>query len=216
MIAPDENSVRDLNALAQAQRRDAGQTASPSVTIAAGQQAGVGDRIVTRRNDRRLRVDDRSRWVKNGAAWTVIGVRGDGSLVAVDDQYRSVVLPPDYVVTHVELGYATTIHRGQGCTVDTAHTLINELSTRESLYVAMTRGRAANSVYIASREGPESDDVSPDGQALGSAELLAAVLERSRQNSTTMTNRAPAGLRAGGGLLLSRADNRGRPRRAAA
>jgi ATP-dependent exoDNAse (exonuclease V) alpha subunit len=179
MIAPDENSVRDLNTLAQAQRRDSGQTGERAVQIADGQRASVGDRILTRRNDRRLRVDDRTRWVKNGDQWTVIAARADGSLVAVDDHSRAVVLPADYVETHVELGYATTVHRAQGRTFDTAHALVNELATRESLYVAMTRGRTANTVYIASREDVESDDVSPNGQQHASAELLTAVLERS-------------------------------------
>jgi hypothetical protein len=37
---------------------------------------------------------------------------------------RRVVLPDDLVRQHVKLGYATTAHRAQGRTVDTAHAFV--------------------------------------------------------------------------------------------
>jgi hypothetical protein len=46
---------------------------------------------------------------------------------------RQVVLPADYVRQHVELGYATTAHRAQGRTVDTAHAFVSVTSQREVL-----------------------------------------------------------------------------------
>ncbi len=57
-------------------------------------------------------------------------------------------LPSDYVAEHVELGYATTVHRAQGATVDTAHTVGQRRDEPQSLYVAMTRGREANHAHI--------------------------------------------------------------------
>ena len=51
------------------------------------------------------------------------------------------------------LGYAVTAHRAQGATVDTAHAVVHSPEvTRESLYVAMTRGRESNRVYVATDE----------------------------------------------------------------
>lgn len=41
-----------------------------------------------------------------------------------------------------------TVHRAQGATVDTAHAIIDARTTRETLYVAMSRGRHANTAYI--------------------------------------------------------------------
>jgi UvrD-like helicase family protein len=41
------------------------------------------------------------------------------------------------------LAYATTAHRAQGSTVDTAHLLVTDQLTRALLYVCMTRGRVA-------------------------------------------------------------------------
>ena len=39
--------------------------------------------------------------------------------------------------------------RAQGLTTDTAHVLVDSNMTRETLYVAMTRGRDANVAYVA-------------------------------------------------------------------
>ncbi len=41
-----------------------------------------------------------------------------------------------------------TAHRAQGLTTDTAHVLVEPTTTRENLYVAMTRGRESNQAYV--------------------------------------------------------------------
>ena len=58
------------------------------------------------------------------------------------------MLPADYVREHVELGYATTAHRAQGRTVDTAHAYVSAATVREPLYVMATRGRESNRLYV--------------------------------------------------------------------
>ncbi|TFD54676.1 hypothetical protein E3T46_00760 [Cryobacterium sp. Hh11] len=55
----------------------------------------------------------------------------------------------EYVAQHVERGYAVTSHRAQGVTTDTAHVVVAPSMPRENLYVAMTRGREANTAYVA-------------------------------------------------------------------
>jgi hypothetical protein len=52
------------------------------------------------------------------------------------------------VSPHVELAYASTAHRVQGRTTDTAHALISPTTSREILYVAATRGRVSNRLYV--------------------------------------------------------------------
>ena len=130
------------------------------VALHDGTVAGIGDRIITRRVDRRLSdgtnpgggVDERGRlaagFIKNGTILTITDVRRDGAIEAQASGGRPVALPADYVPQHVELGYAVTAHRCQGVTVDTTHTLASSRMTREAFYVAMTRGRAANHAYI--------------------------------------------------------------------
>ena len=76
--------------------------------------------VVTRRNDRRLTTHTHG-FVKNGDTWTVQRRHGDGDLTMLRADHAQVRLPHDYVITHLELGYATTAARAQGRTVDTAH-----------------------------------------------------------------------------------------------
>ena len=130
-----------------------------------GTQAASGDIVITRRNDRRLRAG--GSWVRNGDRWRVLDVRTDGSLLVRPEGHNrgaSLLLPARYVSEHVDLGYAVTSFRAQGLTTDTAHVLVDASLTRESLYVAMTRGREANIAYVAvdrpddSHSGPHPGD----------------------------------------------------------
>jgi ATP-dependent exoDNAse (exonuclease V) alpha subunit len=108
----------------------------------------VGDHIVTRRNDRRLRTSSRG-WVVNGDVWTVLAVHADG---AVDARRHSdastITLPADYLAEHAHLAYATTAHRAQGMTVDVCHAAITADTSHEQLYVAATRGRHGNHLWV--------------------------------------------------------------------
>ena len=61
-------------------------------------------------------------------------------------------LPADYVADSVELGYASTAHRAQGSTVDTAHTLVTPEMTREGLYGASTRARTSTHWYATTEQ----------------------------------------------------------------
>jgi hypothetical protein len=59
-----------------------------------------------------------------------------------------------------DLGYAVTAFRAQGVTVDSAHTVVTPTTTRENLYVAMTRGREANLAYVAT-DRPDDAHTAP-------------------------------------------------------
>ena len=77
MLAPTRDLVADLDHRARTHRLG-GTPAGREVQLADGNLASVGDVIITRSNDRRLRVSA-SDWVKNGDRWTIthIGRRGD-------------------------------------------------------------------------------------------------------------------------------------------
>jgi ATP-dependent exoDNAse (exonuclease V) alpha subunit len=77
MLAPTRDLVAQLNRRARDHRLDRF-PASSEVRLADGNQASVGDVIITRANDRRLRLTATD-WVKNGDRWTIIriGRRGD-------------------------------------------------------------------------------------------------------------------------------------------
>ena len=145
-----------------------------------GTHAASGDIVITRRNDRRLLAG--RGWVRNGDRWNVVDVRRDGSTLvrrAGSSWGTSVLLPADYVAEHVELGYAVTSFRAQGLTTDTAHVLVDSTMTRETLYVAMTRGRDANVAYVAvDKPDPSHDGPHPgENDEVTGRSVLAGVLQ---------------------------------------
>jgi stage III sporulation protein SpoIIIAA len=131
MIAPTRDLVAELNRRARAHRLDHSAAAS-EVSLADGNQASVGDVIITRANDRRLRVTATD-WVKNGDRWTVTQVGKHGDItVRHTRSHLTVRLPFDYVSTSTGLGYATTIHAAQGVTAATMHGLALDRSHASS------------------------------------------------------------------------------------
>ncbi|MEP6527659.1 MAG: AAA family ATPase [Nocardioidaceae bacterium] len=182
LIADNNAAVRDLNERARAELLLTGVTMTGrEAHLVDGTRASAGDLVITRRNDRRLRTW-RHGWVRNGDRWQVSDVRDDGALVVRRLGTRrggAVVLPAAYVAEHVDLGYAVTAHRAQGITVDTAHVLVTDSTTRENLYVSMTRGRESNIAYVALAATDNNHGVAHDGDEPTAKTVLLAVLANS-------------------------------------
>ena len=176
LIAPTRDQVTALNQRARADRITTG-TVDPSIVVRLhdGTLAGPGDVIVTRRNNRRT-TSTSGRWIRNGDHWTIRAIHPDGSITATSPGGSRVQLPADYTAAHVELGYATTAHRAQGTTVDTAHTIVDRGMTRETLYVAMTRGRHANHAYTIT-DTPDTE-AHQDHQPATGRQVLTGILTR--------------------------------------
>ncbi|TFC97705.1 hypothetical protein E3T28_11825 [Cryobacterium sinapicolor] len=158
-----------------------------------GNRAGLNDVIVTRQNDRKLRSNHGKDFVANGDLWTIIDTEG-GDLKVTSFRHGGVLtLPSEYVTTHVELGYAATINRVQGMTVDTSHILVDpQSSSREQLYVAATRGRESNRMYAVVEETLEVDAHAPDHLRTNIIDALTAVLapESAEHSATEEIQRA--------------------------
>jgi len=91
-----------------------------------------GDRIMFLRNERSL-------GVKNGSLGTIESVSTTRMAVTMDDG-RSVGFDmKDY--TDIDHGYAATIHKSQGVTVDHVHVLATPGLDRHASYVALSRHR---------------------------------------------------------------------------
>ncbi|RTL87455.1 Ti-type conjugative transfer relaxase TraA [Ancylobacter aquaticus] len=104
-----------------------------------------GDRIVFLENNRDL-------GVKNGMLGTVEHVE-EGRIIATLDggRERSVSVPMgDYQA--IDHGYATTIHKNQGATVDRSYVMASGTMDRHLTYVAMTRHRDGMQLYAAQDE----------------------------------------------------------------
>ena len=148
MIALRRNDVDELNHRARAKMLAAGRLTGPTIVAAAGLELQAGDRIVCLRNDRRLGVVNGTRATIT-AAWP-----GARAIQAVDDDGRTITLPPGYLdAGHVTHGYSITGHKAQGLTCDYTYILGTETLYREWGYVAMSRGRISNQLY----EGPVAD-----------------------------------------------------------
>lgn len=161
MIASTNETVGKLNDLAQAHAMERGHVHPEhgSVRLHNEARAHVGDVVVTRQNARRLTVNSGQDFVKNGDLWRVVGLE-DGMLTVQHLEHGGkVTLPGSYVAASVELGYASTIHRAQGATVDTAHALVDSSTDRAGAYVALTRGREENRLYVSLGDGQKRDEV---------------------------------------------------------
>lgn len=184
----------DVTALATRARLD---LIADGVVIADGVRlhdetaAGAGDLVVTRLNRRDLAVHRGADFVKNGDTWRVLLTHADGSLDVANWHHGGRRhLPAGYVAEHVELAYATTVHRVQGRTVDTSHSLIEPTAAREHLYVALTRGRKDNRVYVVTDPQLDVDVERPPSPSRDAVEVLTAVLRRSGEElSATQTIR---------------------------
>jgi conjugative relaxase-like TrwC/TraI family protein len=192
MLAGDTATVNELNARARAERVASGAVIEEGVDVAGAVTAGVHDLVVTRENNRRLTAG--AGWVKNGDEWTVSATHEDGSMTVTRvGGHGFVVLPASYVTEHVELAYATTAHRAQGRTVDTAHAFASPTTTREVLYVALTRGSDSNHLYVDTHYDPDPS-TGHDGltEIPSAVEVLAGVLrhEGADVSATDMIRRS--------------------------
>lgn len=111
----------------------------------------AGDQVVFLKNDRALNV-------KNGTVGTVLEVEDGGLKVITERGIKEVDLGR---YNHIDHGYALTVHKSQGQTVD--RVIVNIDTTQErtnnanSFYVAISRARAGVTVYTDSRKGlPEA------------------------------------------------------------
>ncbi|MFD4366982.1 ATP-dependent RecD-like DNA helicase [Rhodococcus sp. NPDC058521] len=156
------DDVREVNLAVQARHRATGiATEAGAIPLSDELHAGVGDTVLTRRNNRELRAVGgrrRNTFVRNGDLWTVTAVNPDGSLVVRSKAHTgTITLPATYVRENTELGYAATVHRSQGITVDTSHTCPTGNMNRAGLYVALTRGRSDNRLYVSTEPGVTLD-----------------------------------------------------------
>jgi len=139
-----------------------GQVDEHGVALAQGTVAGVGDLVQARWNGWDLAgVQGNRRGPINRETYKVTAVRDDGALdvtlhtgrepLGPDGQPigQHLVLPAAYVAEHLALAYACTVHAAQGRTTDTSHAVITSWTSLAALYVALSRGREANTAHVA-------------------------------------------------------------------
>ncbi len=160
MVAAHLRAVDDLNDRARVLLREAN-LIGPDVVQLDGRRYAVGDEILALRNDYEL-------GLLNGTHGLIERIDIDRQRLIVGTDLRDgVAVPFGYVdggaLTH---GYATTIHKAQGATVDHCFVLVDETTSREHAYTALSRGRHGNELYVDSprtRDGEShADELEPD------------------------------------------------------
>ena len=143
---------KDVHALNQAIRAalQSSEDARPETlfTTTTGKRAfAAEDRIVFTRNDKDI-------GVKNGMLGTVVAASDGEISVALDgDSDRRVRFDPRQF-QNFDHGYAVTIHKSQGATVDQSYVLASRSMDRHLAYVAMTRHRDDMRLFINNKDLP--------------------------------------------------------------
>jgi hypothetical protein len=185
MLAHTRADVAELNRLArEGMRAGGGLGREHQVATENGPRGlAVGDRVMFLRNERALGAGPGGRGgvaVKNGTLGTVAAIEAGGERLTVRLDGTGGQAGAGEAVTfylrdygHLEHGYAATVHKAQGVTVDQAHVLAGAGMDRHTAYVALTRHREGVALHW-SRE------------AMGSREGLTRTLSRERAKDTSL------------------------------
>jgi conjugative relaxase-like TrwC/TraI family protein len=142
MVAWRRNDVAQLNHFARMRRRAAGALGETSIEAPGGRRYAEGDRVVA------LAPDPDRRFVTSQRGTVTAIEHHDRSVtVRFDDTTDAVTLAGEQLdADHLDHGYATTVHRAQGATVDRTH-LYADGGGRELAYVALSRARDTVTVH---------------------------------------------------------------------
>jgi Ti-type conjugative transfer relaxase TraA len=154
ILASSNAHVRTLNEGARAAWKEEGLLRGKEHSLSINLRDGTreerlfqaGDRLVVTKNDRDLSV-------RNGQFGTVDSIvdRGQkhGPLVKVQMDDGRTVAFNIALYPHIEHGYASTVHKAQGSTIDRVFVAHSPGMGRESAYVAMSRHRVGVELHVA-------------------------------------------------------------------
>lgn len=134
ILTHTNDEVQALNEAARQRLRIAGQLGE-DIAVRAERGArtfAAGDRIMFLKNERGM-------GVKNGSLGIVQNVTSARMVVMLDDGRAVAFDLKDYA--QIDHGYAATIHKAQGVTVDRVHVLATPGLDRHAAYVALSRHR---------------------------------------------------------------------------
>jgi hypothetical protein len=159
--------VKALNTAVRTLRQQTGQLGRSQVvgTAQGEKEFSVNDRIRFGRNERSL-------GVKNGSLGVIERIEGGVLQVKLDGPADTRVAVDTKFYTHLDHGYAATVHKAQGTTVDLTYVLATPHFDRHTTYVAMSRHREAATVFYA------SDDFGGRRGRLAEPEVQARFIEQ--------------------------------------
>jgi Ti-type conjugative transfer relaxase TraA len=175
IVAYTRDDVRELNAQAREIRRTRHELgASESVQTRRGtREIAVNERIMFLRNEKSL-------GVKNGTLATVERIDHGVLQVRLDGKDETRVIVDTRDCQDLDYGYASTVHKSQGATVDRTYVLANRYFDRHTSYVALSRHREEAKLFWGREEfaGRAGQGASID--AAQAKRNFEAVLSRAR------------------------------------
>jgi Ti-type conjugative transfer relaxase TraA len=143
VMAFTRDDVKALNNDIRTLRQQTGQLGHGEVvpTETGKREFAVNDRIRFLKNERDLGVKNGSLGTLEGIESGVLSIKLDtGTTVQVDTKFYK----------HLDYGYAATVHKAQGTTVDRSYVLATGHFDRHTAYVALSRHRDDATVFYAS------------------------------------------------------------------
>ena len=139
------DEVQELNNAVRTLRQQSSQLGKTEVvpTEHGKKPFAVHDRIRFGRNEKTL-------GVKNGSLGTVERIEHGVLQIKLDGEAGARVAVDTKFYKHLDYGYATTVHKAQGTTVDRTYVLATPHFNRHTSYVALSRHRETATVYYAS------------------------------------------------------------------
>jgi ATP-dependent exoDNAse (exonuclease V) alpha subunit len=193
IMAQTRNDVFHLNQLARSQLKLA--PGNMIKTAIGEREISIGERIMITKNDSKL-------CVKNGQFATVSDMKftksGEVELtIKIDGNKDDIKLQVtgQNAFKHLDHGYAATVHKSQGATVDSAYFYASAFSDKELGYVAMSRHRDQCQVFTPlskledalDRVGIElSEEEKIEDNVQTTLERLGKALEKSHQKTTSL------------------------------
>ncbi|MNR96561.1 ATP-dependent RecD-like DNA helicase [compost metagenome] len=148
ILAHRRRDVRMLNEMARGKLVERGviEVGDAFKTEDGVRHFAAGDQIVFLKNEGSL-------GVKNGMLARVVEAQPGRLVTAIgsEDDRREVVVEQRFY-SNVDHGYATTVHKSQGATVDRVKVLASSTLDRHLSYVAMTRHRETAELYVGLEE----------------------------------------------------------------
>jgi hypothetical protein len=194
-IVPTNEQAARVSAQIREKLVELGRVAQDGVQLGRdGNFAGVGDLVMARQND----------WdtgLVNRARYEVKAVNEDGSLrVTREGTGKESTITAHYVNRNLQLGYAGTVHSGQGLSPDTVHGMDDGTMDVAGKYVTMSRGRLEATMNVVTQP-EQAGEATGETHARHRQSVMAVVgqaYDRGREDTeTALSQRAEDARQAG-------------------
>jgi len=199
ILAYRNKDIQDLNSRARTALLQAKALKTEGVEVQTERGKRIlteGDRILFLRNEKSL-------GVKNGSIGTLEKIDKTGLQVKLDSGDRIAFDPSMY--RDFDYGYAATVHKTQGVTVDKTYVLGTKHFTRHTAYVAMSRHREDVQLFYSTdqenfrnfdhlkltMERNQINDIAIDYAQARGLEISDDIIEKSYENMTVTPTQYP-------------------------